>query len=288
MVIEIRTKPAILNCAGRELDLGTPVVMGILNVTPDSFYDGGSFPTVSDQLKQVEKMVLDGASVIDIGGVSTRPGSKPVAVKEEIDRLFPVLSVITKYFPACIISIDTFRSEVAKMALDQGVGIINDIYAGRFDPFIIQVAAAANVPYIMMHMQGKPGNMQVKPVYTDVVAEIISFFAERLQQIPEGFSQVIIDPGFGFGKEVGHNYELLKRLRDFQQFGCPVLAGLSRKSMINKVLKINPLQALNATTVLNTIALLNGADILRVHDVKEAVEAVKLVGMLDNQHTPEI
>jgi len=280
MTSDVRMKPAFLNCAGHKLDIRKPVVMGILNVTPDSFYDGGSYPDVADQLKQVEKMLKEGASVIDIGAVSTRPGSKPVTTSEEINRLLPVLSVITNYFPSCIISIDTFRSEVAKMAIDLGVGMINDIYAGRFDPEMINTAVSANVPYIMMHMQGTPANMQVKPVYRDVITEIVDFFTERLKQIPEGFSQVIIDPGFGFGKNPGHNYEILRRFTEFQQFGCPVMAGLSRKSMISKALQVKPVEALNATTVLNTIALLKGADILRVHDVKEAMEAVKLVEMV--------
>ncbi|MCX6252091.1 MAG: dihydropteroate synthase [Bacteroidetes bacterium] len=281
MTSDVRRKPAFLNCAGRILDLGKPVVMGILNVTPDSFYDGGSYPTVADQLKKVEKMLQEGASIIDIGAVSTRPGSKPVDIMGEINRLLPVLSVITKYFPSCIISVDTFRLEVAMMAIDQGVGMINDIYAGRFDPAIMDFAASSKVPYIMMHMQGTPVNMQAEPHYSDIVAEIIVFFRERLKEIPGGLSQVIIDPGFGFGKTVDHNYEILRRFTEFQQLGYPVMAGLSRKSMINKALHIKPQEALNATTVLNTVALLKGADILRVHDVKEAVEAVKLVEMLN-------
>jgi dihydropteroate synthase len=265
-----------LDCAGIVLELKNPVVMGILNITPDSFFDGGKYQTQATQLKQTEKMISEGASIIDIGAVSTRPGSAEVSEKEEIKRLLPALKTLKTYFPKTIFSVDTYRSKVAKAAVDHGAGMINDIFGGRFDEKMMKVVARANVPYIIMHMQGVPSDMQINPHYKDVTKEVREFFRQQLGKVPKTFHQVILDPGFGFGKSVAHNYDLLSAMDSFKEFGCPLMAGMSRKSMINRVLHIHPYEAKNGTTVLNTIALMKGADILRVHDVKEAMEAVAL------------
>lgn len=251
--------------------------MGILNITPDSFYDGGAFVNLIDQLKQVEKMISEGALIIDIGATSTRPGSVPVDEKQEMERLIPSLTAIKGHFSEVILSVDTYRTPVAKAAIEHGAMMINDIYGGTYDQQMFDFVARHNIPYVMMHMQGTPDNMQINPHYKDVVKEVNDFFDSRLRLLPSGFSQVILDPGFGFGKTVADNFRLLHQFETFRSFGFPLLAGLSRKSMINRVLQIKPKEALNGTTVLNTIALLKGADILRVHDVKEAVEAIKLV-----------
>ena len=254
--------------------------MGILNVTPDSFYDGGAYPTVDDQLKRAEKILAEGAIVIDIGAISTRPGAAEVNQNEELERLLPAIKAIRRHFPGCFISVDTFRPLVARIMADHGADFINDIYGGRFDQEMIATVAGLKIPYILMHMKGRPGTMQDNPVYTDVVAEITYFFEQQIAHCREaGVKQVIIDPGFGFGKTVEHNFTLLSRLDTFRSLGTPILAGLSRKSMIHKTLHIKPEEALNGTIVLNTIALLKGADILRVHDVKAAVEAITLVEM---------
>ena len=265
----------------KELDLAIPLVMGILNITPDSFFDGGRYTTLSDQLTHAEQMIRDGASIIDIGAVSTRPGSAEVSETFEIERLLPALKSIRKHFPDCFISVDTFRSSVARAVIGEGADMINDIYGGRFEKGMLDTMATLNVPYIIMHMQGSPLNMQQNPGYADVVAEVTYFFEKQLDLCREkGIRQVLVDPGFGFGKSVEHNFALLEHLDGFKSFGMPVVAGLSRKSMINRVLKITPAEAGNGTTVLTTIALMKGADILRVHDVKEAMEAVKLVRQL--------
>ena len=271
------SSPFILNCAGKKISLATPVVMGILNITPDSFYDGGSFLTIINQLKQVEKMISEGAAIIDIGAMSTRPGAIPVDEEQEIARLLPSLTAIRGHFSEVVISVDTYRSAVAKAAIEHGSMMINDIYGGRFDGEMFDLVARHNIPYILMHMQGTPDNMQINPHYKDVVREVMEYFQSRLALLPSGFNQVILDPGFGFGKTVENNFRLLHQFELFRSFGLPLLAGLSRKSMINRVLQIKPQEALNGTTVLNTIALLKGANILRVHDVKEAVEAIRLV-----------
>lgn len=267
----------ILDCAGITLELTKPVVMGILNITPDSFYDGGSYVTQAAQLKQTEKMLSEGASIIDIGAVSTRPGAASVTEKEELERLLPALKTLKSYFPNTIFSIDTHFSKVAKASIDNGAGMINDIFGGRFDEKIIRVAIKANVPFILMHMQGVPADMQINPHYKDVVLEVTDFFRRQISLFPKSYRQIILDPGFGFGKSVEHNYRLLALFETFRDFGYPVMAGVSRKSMINRVLQIQPAGALNGTTVLNTIALMKGADILRVHDVGEAMQAIKLV-----------
>lgn len=273
---------------GRILDLTTPVVMGILNVTPDSFFDGGRYLSPDAQVNRVEKMLNDGAAIIDIGAVSTRPGSEEVHQKGELERLLPSLKAIRHHFPECIISVDTYRPYVARAMIENGADMINDIYGGRYGEEMLKTIANLNVPYIMMHMKGTPGNMQVNPVYSDVVAEVTYFFEQQLIHCrQEGIRQVIIDPGFGFGKTVEHNFSLLEHLDSFQSFCVPLLAGLSRKSMINKALGIKPSEALNGTTVLNTIAILKGANILRVHDVKEAIEAIRLVKMMKNEETGE-
>jgi dihydropteroate synthase len=251
--------------------------MGILNITPDSFYDGGVYLTLINQLKQVDKMISEGAVIIDIGANSTRPGAIPVDEEQELARLLPSLVAIRGHFSEVVISVDTYRSSVAKAAIEHGAMMINDIYGGRFDGTMFDLVAGHNIPYIMMHMQGTPDNMQINPHYKDVVAEVHEFFRSRLALFPSGFSQVVLDTGFGFGKTVENNFRLLQQFDSFRSFGFPLLAGLSRKSMINRVLQIKPQEALNGSTVLNTIALLKGADILRVHDVKEAVEAIRLV-----------
>ena len=263
------------------LDLSTPAVMGILNLTPDSFYDGGRFPDIDGQLRHVEQMLNDGASIIDAGAISTRPGAGIVDEHEEIHRLIPSVKAIMAQFPECILSVDTYRARVARAAIEHGASMINDIYGGRCGDGMLETVASLKVPYTLMHMKGTPANMQENPVYSDVVAEVAYFFENQLMQCRvKGVVQVILDPGFGFGKTLGQNFELLAHLEDFRTAGAPILVGISRKSMIYCSLNIQASEALNGTTVLHTIALLKGAGILRVHDVKEAIEAIRLVGML--------
>lgn len=255
--------------------------MGILNITPDSFFDGGRFRGIDAQVNQAEKMVHDGASIIDIGAVSTRPGAAEVSEENELGRLLPTLKELRRQFPGSFISVDTFRPAVARAVVEAGADMINDIYGGRFGKGMLETIASLNVPYILMHMKGTPADMQQSPTYTDVVAEVTYFFEKQLARCRElGIRQVLIDPGFGFGKSVAHNFSLLARLEEFTSTGSPVVAGISRKSMITKALKISPDEAKNGTTVLNTIALLKGARILRVHDVKEAAEAITLMKQL--------
>lgn len=266
-----------INCNGIPLDLSTPVVMGILNLTGDSFYDGGRYDTQPKRVQQVEKMISEGATIIDIGAVSTRPGAAMVEEADELALLLPFLDLAKKHFPETIFSVDTFRAEVARAVVAHGAGMINDVYGGRFERGMLDAVGKLNVPYVLMHMKGTPATMQQEAVYQDVVAEVAYFFEQQLVKCREhGIQHVILDPGFGFGKTASHNFQLLHRLDAFKTAGHPVLVGLSRKSMIHKVLGINPSEALNGTTVLNTIALLKGADILRVHDVKEAMEAIRL------------
>jgi dihydropteroate synthase len=275
-----------MNCNGKLLDLSSPVVMGILNITPDSFYDGGKYPTTGNALIQAERMISEGAAIIDVGAVSTRPDAIEIDEKEEWSRLKAVLPVLRNKFPETIISVDTWRSSVAREAVACGADMINDISGGQFDQEMFKTVADLEVAYIMMHTQGTPVAMQLNPQYADVVEDVFDFFAENLRKLNKmGVRKnIIIDPGFGFGKTAKHNHELLSRLSKFKSFGFPVLAGLSRKSMIYKILGTQPSEALAGTTVLNTIALLNGADILRVHDVREAVEAIKLVGFYQNNN----
>jgi dihydropteroate synthase len=270
-----------LHWGARELDLSNPQVMGILNLTPDSFFDGGRFKGIDAQLNQAETMFAEGASIIDLGAVSTRPGSPEISETVELERLLPPLKAIRRHFPGQVISVDTFRPAVARAAAAEGADMINDIYGGRFEPGMFETMAALKLPYILMHMKGTPAAMQENPSYTDVVAEVTYFFGQQLDRCREkGMVQVMIDPGFGFGKTTEHNFTLLSHLGGFARMGVPLVVGLSRKSMINKVLQIGPAEAKNGTTVLNTIALEKGAHVLRVHDVKEAVEAIRLVSML--------
>ncbi|MGD0711649.1 MAG: dihydropteroate synthase [Bacteroidales bacterium] len=271
-----------LNCGGTLLSLERPLVMGILNFTPDSFYDGAKHKNTNDVLKHVSQMLEEGADIIDIGAVSTKPGAKEITTDDEKNKLIPILKIIKKDFPNTIISIDTYRSEIAKAAVDFGAHIINDISAGTFDKEMFKTISKIQVPYIIMHIQGTPLNMQENPVYNNVVKEVVFYLSVKVEELKRlGVNDIIIDPGFGFGKTVEHNYELLNNLEYFRIFELPLLVGFSRKSMINKVLNTTPSEALNGTTVLNTIALMNGANILRVHDVKEAVESVKIVEKLN-------
>jgi dihydropteroate synthase len=277
-------KPKFINVRGNLLDLSIPKVMGIINVTPDSFYNGSRFNTDDEIIKAAFNIVIDGADIIDIGGYSSRPGAAEIPVEEEKKRVLNAVNIIIREMPDAVISVDTFRSEVAKEAVfDCGAGIINDISGGEADPKMFDVIGSLNVPYILMHMQGTPQNMQKNPEYDDVIADILHWFGEKIFKLKSlGIRDIIIDPGFGFGKTISHNFELLRRLKDFSITGMPLLAGLSRKSMIWKTLDISAEEALNGTSVLNTAALLYGADILRVHDVKEAVQAVKLVERIKN------
>jgi len=271
------------NCGGKLIAPELPLVMGILNITPDSFYDGGKYQNEKSILKRVEQMLSEGAGIIDIGAVSTRPGSQSVDKKEEHNRLIPALKAVVKEFPDAIISIDTYRSAVAAAAVSEGAHIINDISAGGFDAKMFDTIAKLNVPYIMMHMQGTPQNMQLNPQYDDVVNDIILFFAKKITQLTRaGAKDIIVDPGFGFGKTVEQNYELLNGLDYFKTIEAPLMVGISRKSMIYKLLETTSEEALNGTSVAHSIALMKGADMLRVHDVKEAVQAIKIIKALTN------
>jgi len=266
-----------LNLKGKILDLGTPKVMGILNVTPDSFYDGGAHLEEKDMIEQVGKMLQAGATFIDIGGYSSRPGADNISEEEESNRVLSALRLLLKQFPKAFFSIDTFRASVARKAVDEGAVMINDISGGRLDATMLPTVAEVKVPYVLMHSKGDPQTMRSLATYEDLITEITDFFVKQTARLREfGVSDVILDPGFGFAKTVKQNYELLKNLKYFQGLKLPVLIGLSRKSMIYKSLKIEPSEALNGTTALNTIGLMNGASILRVHDVKEAVEAIEL------------
>lgn len=270
-----------IRCGGLVLDLSKPVVMGILNVTSDSFFDGGKYLIPSQISDRAGEMLDAGAAILDIGALSTRPGTLGGTTEEETERLIPAIELIRKHFPEALISADTYRVSVAEKAVGAGAAIINDISGGTMDEEMHGFMLTSEAAYVLMHIQGTPATMQRMPEYTNVVAEVKSFFEKQLQSFVAGGKQnIILDPGFGFGKDVQHNYQLLACFADFAAFGFPLLSGVSRKSMINKVLQIKPSQALNGTTVLNTIALMNGANILRVHDVKEALEAVKLFGAL--------
>jgi len=253
--------------------------MGILNITPDSFYDGGRYKSADEIKNRVSEMIHEGCDILDIGAFSTRPGAENITENEERNRLTPVLELIKHQFPDLILSVDTFRSGIAKYVVENfNVDIINDISAGDLDSKMLDTIAELNVPYIMMHMKGTPETMQQNPEYKNVVKEVIGYFSKKVQQAKlMGISDVIIDPGFGFGKTIEHNYQLLKHLDDFRIFELPVLVGLSRKSMIYKTLDISPDESLNGTTVLNTLALVGGANIVRVHDIKAAREAIHLV-----------
>ncbi|MES2515790.1 MAG: dihydropteroate synthase [Bacteroidota bacterium] len=262
---------------GKQLSFDKAQVMAIINITPDSFYDGGKFSSVTDVVKDAEVKINEGATIIDIGAASSRPNAAAVSVKDEITRLREPLIKLRKEFPRIFISVDTYLSEVAEFAIDLGADIINDISGSQMDKSMLDLVAKHQIAYVLMHMQGTPQNMQKNPQYTDVVKEISDFYVSKIEQAQHlGFDKMILDVGFGFGKTVEHNFQLLKYLNEFTKFDYPILAGLSRKSMINKVINTSPVTALNGTTVLNTLALQGGAKILRVHDVKEAKQAIDL------------
>jgi dihydropteroate synthase len=268
-----------INCKGKLIDLALPKVMGILNITPDSFFDGGKHNNPSSIIEHVEKMLYDGASFIDVGAYSSRPGAKHISEEEELARILPIIQLLINEFPDILISIDTFRSNIASQCINNGACIINDISAGDMDSNMFSTIAKLQVPYIIMHMQGTPQNMQTNPVYDDIVKDVLFYFSQKITKLRAlGVNDLITD--VGFGKTMDHNYKLLKHLELFKNLEVPTLAGLSRKSMLFKPLGITPNEALNATTSANTIALLNGANILRVHDVKEAVESIKIVNLL--------
>lgn len=270
-----------LKANGKILNISKPVVMGIVNITPDSFFDGGKYKTTKAIMKHIDKMLSEGAAMIDLGAASSRPGSDIITVEQELQRLLPVLKTVRNTFPELFISVDTWRSEVAMAAAELGADIINDISAGDMDKKMLETVAQTKLPYIAMHMQGTPQTMQKKPSYKNVTKEVHSYLTKKKKEAEAlGIRQLIADPGFGFGKSVAHNFELLNNLDQLTKLGLPVLAGLSRKSMILKTLDVKAKDALNGTSVLNTIALLKGASILRVHDVKEAVETIKLVNAL--------
>jgi dihydropteroate synthase len=272
-----------INCRGKIINLSSPVVMGVINLSPDSFYDGGKFITRWEVMKQAEKLLSEGATILDLGAATTRPGASLIDAEKERKRLMPFVEVLVKEFPKAILSIDTYNSVVAREAIEKGAHIINDISAGAFDPNMFQTIAQLQVPYIIMHIKGTPENMQQNPVYDEIIKEITLYFAEKIFILRElGVHDIIIDPGFGFGKTVEDNFKLLNKLDYFKIFELPILAGISRKSMINRVLGTSPANALNGTTVLNTVALQKGASMLRVHDAKEAAQAIKLIEMLKN------
>lgn len=271
-----------INIRGALFSLNEPVVMGILNITPDSFYDGGKFQLKKDIEERCEQILSEGAQIIDIGAYSSRPGAIHVSEEEETRRLVQALEWIRKRHPDAIISVDTFRSSVSERVVnDFEVDIINDISGGLMDEKMAEVIGRLGVPYILMHMQGTPQNMQMNPKYDNLIGEISYYFSSQIKKMRAyGVKDIILDLGFGFGKTIDHNYELLRELKQFEIFGLPMLVGVSRKSMIYKLLEVTPQEALNGTTALNTIALLNGANILRVHDVKEATECINLVRQL--------
>ncbi|SFW25826.1 dihydropteroate synthase [Sinomicrobium oceani] len=281
-------KPITINCRGKLIDLSTPRVMGILNITPDSFYDGGQYKDRDDILRRTEKMLNAGADFIDIGAYSSRPGAAHISEDQELRRIVPVVAMLVREFPEILISTDTFRANVARACVEEGAAMINDISAGNLDDQMIPAVAGLQVPYIMMHMKGTPQNMQQAPQYTDITREVIYYFSEKIAEARNsGINDIIIDPGFGFAKTLEHNYELMNKLELLHRLGLPVLTGISRKSMVYKLLGITPPEALNGTSSLNTVALLKGTHILRVHDVKEAVECVKIVTSL-RAGTPDI
>ncbi len=273
-----------LNCKGSLIDLQQPKVMGVLNLTPDSFYDGGSYKDEKSILSQTEKMLAEGATFIDVGAYSSRPGADDISVDEELNRITPVVSLLMEHFPNIILSIDTFRSRVAQRCIELGAAMINDISAGTLDPKMMETVAKMRVPYIMMHMQGTPQTMKDLNTYKDLAEDICYYFSEKIAAARAlGIHDIVIDPGFGFAKNIAQNYELLQKFSLFKTFEVPLLAGLSRKSMIYKVLGNTPAEALNGTTALHMAVLERGANILRVHDVKEAVECVALFEKLSTQ-----
>jgi dihydropteroate synthase len=281
MKSEKNNKNLSLNCKGRLIDLSTPKVMGILNITPDSFYDGGQFKDSKSILVQTEKLISEGATFVDIGAYSSRPGADFVSENEELHRIIPVVELILKHFPKTLISIDSFRANVIRECVNAGAVISNDISAGHLDHQMMKTIGELGIPYIMMHMKGTPQTMQNLTDYDHLVTEIFNYFSERINLAKQhDIIDIVIDPGFGFAKTVSQNYELLGKLEFFQNLNCPMLCGVSRKSMIYKTLNCLPKEALNGTTALNMVSLMNGANILRVHDVKEAMECIKLFNQL--------
>ena len=272
-----------INCKGQLIDLSKPKVMGILNVTPNSFFDGGKYKNADEIVAQVQKMLSEGATFIDIGAYSSKPNAEFVSVEEEIARIVPIVELLVQQFPNILISIDTFRSKVAEACILKGAAIINDISAGKLDDLMLGVVAKYKVPYIMMHMRGTPQTMTTLTQYEDVVKEVLLYFSERIAAARSlGINDLIVDPGFGFAKTLEQNYEILQKMELFQQLELPILSGVSRKSMVYKVLNTNASESLNGTTTLNTISLLKGVSILRVHDVKEAMECVTLFNAMNS------
>lgn len=272
-----------INCKGTLLDLDRPCVMGILNITPNSFYDGGRYLSEQQWVDRTREMLDAGAKIIDIGAVSTRPGAQGVAESEELQRLIPVVKLLSQEFPKAVFSVDTWRASVATAAIEAGAHMINDISGGLFDEGMFPAIAMLNVPYIMMHTQGKPESMQLDPHYENVFREVALFFAQQLSKLRQlGVHDIIIDPGFGFGKTLDHNYQLMAKLSAFDIFDLPLLVGVSRKSMVQKLVHVSADEALNGSTVLHTFALLNGAKILRVHDVREACQAIEIVNKIQS------
>ncbi len=270
-----------INCNGKLIDLALPKVMGILNITPDSFFDGGKHTSDKAILSHTEKMLNEGATFIDIGAYSSRPNAVHISEDEETQRLLPVIELLIKNFPTILISVDTFRSEIAKKSIETGACMINDISGGTMDKNMFKTIGKLQVPYILMHIQGTPQTMQQQPTYKNIVQEIMHYFAEKISELrQEKVNDIILDVGFGFGKTLEHNYELLKNLHHFNTFELPILTGVSRKSMLYKLLNTTAKEVLNATSIANTIALLNGTNMLRVHDVKEAFEAIKIVNQI--------
>jgi len=267
----------MINCKGRLIEFEAPSIMGILNLTPDSFYDGGKYNSFKNSLKQIEKMLTEGVDIVDIGAVSTRPYADEVSEEDEIKRLLPLLKEARKKFPECIISVDTFRSNTARQAIEEGADIINDVYGGAYDPAIWDVAAHYKTPYILMHMRGTPASMQKNTSYDNVVNDILYYMSENILKLKAaGVNDIIIDPGIGFGKSLAQNYTLLKNLDFFTALGYPVLIGLSRKSLICKALGVSPEDSLNGTSILHALIMHKHPSIIRVHDVKEAVEVRSL------------
>ncbi len=271
-----------INIKGKLLDFSFPKIMGILNITPDSFYDGGKYNSKDKILKQVEKMIISGAEIIDVGGYSSRPGAKDISVKNELDRVIPTIKLIKEKYPSIIVSIDTFRSEVAGESIISGADLVNDISGGNLDSKMFKTVSKYKVPYILMHMRGNPSNMMNNTLYDDVIKDICKYFSDRIALAKAaGINDIIIDPGFGFSKTTNQNYELLNNLDFLKQLQRPIIVGVSRKSMIYKTLNTTPKNALNGSSVVHTISLMKGANILRTHDVKEAVECVKIFKQLN-------
>lgn len=274
----------VIKCSHNIIDFSTPIVMGILNLSSNSFFDGGKYNTNEKILRQCKKMIQEGAKIIDIGAHSSKPGSSPISEKQEILKIIPTVILIKQNFPEIILSVDTFRSNTAKESVKKGADIINDISAGELDDRMFRTIADLQIPYIIMHMEGIPSNMQKNPNYKNVLVEVFNYLKKKIKKLKDkGVRDIIIDPGFGFGKTISHNYTLLNNLNFFQKLNCPILVGISRKSMIYKVLDGSSKDALHGTSVAHTIALQNGANILRVHDVSEAIECIKIVNFGKNQ-----